>query len=76
MLRALHVVYVKIFLWNPTGHSIFRDCFYNQFRAEKLVEQQIIECMASLECMLFTILIVPELAYNHVSDPNFATKET
>ena len=26
--------------------------------------------------VLFTILIVPELAYKYVSNPNFGTKET
>ena len=26
--------------------------------------------------VLFTILVVPELPYNHVSNPNFGTKET
>ena len=50
MWLVLHVVYLKIFLWNPSGQSIFRDCSLNQFRTEKLAEYQIIECIDSLEC--------------------------
>ena len=34
MLRVLHVVYLE----KSNGHSIFRDCSFNQFRAEKLAE--------------------------------------
>ena len=38
MLRVLHVAYLKTFLWNPRGHSVFRDCSFNQFCVEKLAE--------------------------------------
>ena len=46
-------MYLKTFLWNPSGFSNFRGCLFNQFCAEKLVEEQIIECMASLECAVY-----------------------
>ena len=40
MLRVLHVVYLNFFFFFeiPVDILFFRDCLFNQFRAEKLAE--------------------------------------